>query len=149
MEQILQNLPLLFFTFGNLAAMVGWLLLVVVPRWQLTRKVYFFGGIFAGVIGLAYTLLLFSSILTSGSLPDFSSINGVRTLMADDRALVAGWLHYLCFDLFVGSWQVQEAEKHRINRFLMILPLFFTFIAGPLGLLIFLVIRKLYLKQDS
>src|SRR6267143_2127477 len=67
----------------------------------------------------------------------FGSIEQVRALFSVDAALSAGWLHYLAFDLFVGSWIVEDGLARGINRFLLIPCLALTFLFGPAGLLLF------------
>jgi hypothetical protein len=71
----------------------------------------------------------------------FSSLEGIKVLFANDTALVAGWIHYLAFDLFVGTYIVQKGVETQIPRWLFTLCLPFTFMFGPLGLLIFSVFQ--------
>jgi hypothetical protein len=79
----------------------------------------------------------------------FGSIAEVRALFANDSALTAGWLHYLAFDLFVGTWIVRRGAKERINRFLLLLCLPITFMFGPIGLLVFLIGRAVFSRQSA
>jgi len=57
------------------------------------------------------------------------------------EAVIAGWLHYLVFDLFVGAWEVRDAQKRGINHWLVVPCLFFTLILGPVGLLLYIALR--------
>ena len=56
--------------------------------------------------------------------------------------LLAGWIHYLCFDLFIGSWEVRDSEQRGISHWLVLPCLFFTFMLGPVGLLLYFTIRR-------
>jgi Domain of unknown function (DUF4281) len=71
----------------------------------------------------------------------YGSIEEIRALFASDSALVAGWFHYLAFDLFVGSWIVREGIDRNVPRLLILLCLPLTFLFGPAGLLLFLLVR--------
>lgn len=71
----------------------------------------------------------------------FGSLEGVMGLFQDKTMLTAGWVHYLAFDLFVGTWISLNARKHGINHWLLIPVLLLTFMLGPVGLLIYLLVR--------
>jgi len=71
----------------------------------------------------------------------FSSLAGVMQLFTNPWTVLAGWLHYLAFDLFVGAWEVRDAEKHGVPHLLVIPCLFFTFMLGPIGYLMYVAIR--------
>ncbi|WP_315834655.1 abscisic acid-deficient protein Aba4 family protein [Bradyrhizobium prioriisuperbiae] len=65
----------------------------------------------------------------------------IRVLFASDVLLVAGWLHYLAFDLFVGAWIVHESAQLRVAPIVIVPCLLLTSLAGPAGLLLFLMVR--------
>lgn len=130
-------------------AMLGWLGLaaaLAVP--QLRRGVFLAtGAIIPGLLGVAYSLLLaegFGAAEGGG----FGSIGEVRALFANDSALAAGWLHYLAFDLFVGAWIVGDGLKRGVPRLLILPCLPLTFLAGPAGLLLFLLLRLPFRSKD-
>lgn len=136
------------FSAGNGLALAGWLMLAVslfLPRaravlWRITGL-----GVPA-LLAVAYGLLLWRGL---GAVQDggFDSIPAVRALFANDAALTAGWLHYLAFDLFVGTW-IARAGTDALIPVLALLPcLGLTFLAGPAGLLLFLLLRAL-LRRD-
>lgn len=141
--------PALVFLIGNALAPLGWLLLLLLPTWRGTQRVVHGGGILLVLLGILYTYLLASSLIATGQVPDFGSIDGIRALMADDRALVAGWLHYLAFDLFVGSWQVLDGQRRGIGRLWLAPCLVLTFLAGPVGLLAYLALRNFVGTKES
>jgi len=130
------------FSIASMLAMLGWLALIVSlfiasarpTAWMLARWVI------PGLIGLAYMLLFWASW---GNTPGggFGSVAQVRALFANDNALAAGWLHYLAFDLFVGSWIAELGLKARIPALLLIPCLLLTFLLGPTGLVLFLILR--------
>jgi len=126
------------FSLGNLLALVGWAILILAPR-RIVPVLWLPQFLIPGLLGLAYAALILTGFTQSGG--DFSSIEGVRTLFASDAALVAGWLHYLAFDLFVGSWIARRSDEAGIARLLQAPMLLATFMFGPIGLALFLLTR--------
>ena len=72
----------------------------------------------------------------------FGSITEVQALFSSPGGLTIGWIHYLAFDLFVGIWIARDADAKNFSRFLQFPVLVLTFLAGPLGLLLWLIIRE-------
>jgi hypothetical protein len=79
----------------------------------------------------------------------FGSIVAVRALFANDSALTAGWLHYLAFDLFVGTWIARQGTLERLHPLLLLLCLPVTFMLGPVGFLLYLIIRSIFLPRHT
>jgi hypothetical protein len=71
----------------------------------------------------------------------FESLEPVARLFANRWLLLAGWVHYLAFDLFVGSWEVRDARSHNIPHWLVLPCLFLTFLFGPAGWLLYMAVR--------
>jgi hypothetical protein len=71
----------------------------------------------------------------------FGSLAEVTRLFANPAMLLAGWLHYLAFDLFLGAWEVRDAQRHGVPHLLVVPCLLLTFLLGPIGLLSYMVIR--------
>ncbi len=78
----------------------------------------------------------------------FNSIAQVRALFSVDRALVAGWIHYLAFDLFIGAWQTRDARALGIAQWAVLPCLVLTFLFGPLGLGLYLLLRTVCEKRS-
>ena len=130
---------------GNIT-MLGWLLLIVVPYWKYTRPVVQF-GLISILLSFLYAYLIFFAPGGSMDFSSFGSLEGVMELFTDPKVTLAGWVHYLAFDLWVGSWEVGDAKKHGINRWLLVPCLFFTFMLGPVGLLLYLILRSIMTKK--
>lgn len=142
--------PAMAFSLGGNLAMVGWLGLIVSlfvvrarPATQIAASL-----VIPALLAIAYGLLIRVGF---GEAPDggFGSIEQVRALFASDSALAAGWLHYLAFDLFVGSWIVADGLERRIPALLILLCLPLTFLFGPLGLLLFILLRLAYQRRQA
>ncbi|SMD09173.1 abscisic acid-deficient protein Aba4 family protein [Rhizobium sp. RU36D] len=126
------------FSAASSAAMAGWVALLLLPRWPWLMDLLRFGVI--GGLALLYAVLIFVFFfrIEDGG---FNSIAEVRALFLSDGGLVAGWVHYLAFDLFVGLWIAAEADRRGWSRILQAPLLIGTFMFGPIGLLIFYVTR--------
>ena len=133
----------LSFRISNLMAMAGWGALILFPKSPLTRKGVRTGGLSA-LFGLFYgVLFLFGD---GYSLNNFQSLAGVHHLFQISEFLLAGWIHYLAFDLFVGGWIVTDAENRLLKHRYVIPSLILTFLFGPLGFVSYLVTRKALCK---
>jgi hypothetical protein len=126
------------FSFSNLVAVIGWAVLALggPRRWA------------AGLVsGLAIPLLLAVLYLAliaarwGGASGGFGSLVEVAQLFADPWLLLAGWVHYLAFDLFIGSWEVRDAARHGISHLFVVPCLVLTFLFGPIGLLLYFALR--------
>jgi hypothetical protein len=122
-------------------AMLGWAGLVLLPRIDFVVRVLA-RAIIPAAIGVVYAYLLLTNIAAAPAEGSFGSLAGVKALFTVDALLLAGWIHYLAFDLFVGSWEVEDARARGIHHLLVIPCLLLTFMAGPAGLLVYLAIRQ-------
>jgi hypothetical protein len=136
------------FTAVNLLAMAGWVLLVALPRKPLTHAtiLYMCVALLCLVYTTCFVLYLTGSIdpgaQPGAGTPGFGSIAEVRALFMSDAGVVIGWTHYLAFDLFTGLWIARDADAKGFSRYWQIPFLAATFIAGPIGLLAWLVLRE-------
>ena len=141
--------PATAFNLGGKLALLGWLGLLVSlfvaparPATQLAARLAI-----PALLALAYGLLIWTGFAEAPG-GGFGSIAEVRALFASDSALTAGWLHYLAFDLFVGSWIVADGLKRRIPALLILPCLPLTFLFGPLGLLLYLLLRLAFRRRQ-
>ncbi len=105
------------------------------------------GAIVTGLAAL-YTWLVVSAFAKEpGGFESFTTLEGVMQLFTGKQATLAGWIHYLAFDMMTGLFIVNSAKKHGINRLLVLPCLFFAFMLGPIGLLLFFVLRTVKTKQ--
>jgi len=129
------------FQVANLIAMISWLLLLIIPRSNVTKWVVR-SGLVILVFAAIYTVIVLATF-RPGNPGGFTSLEKVRVLFQQPYALLAGWIHYLAFDLFVGTWIRSDAEKSGVNKYLLIPILLLTFMLGPLGLLLYFIARWL------
>jgi hypothetical protein len=131
--------PETLFSFANTLALAGWVALLLFPR-RHSVNWWLCGVALPLTFALAYAALLaFAMPSAEGG---FSTLAGVAALFASPWVLLAGWLHYLAFDLFIGAWMARRATAEGLPRWILWVALPPTFLLGPLGLLVFLGLRR-------
>jgi hypothetical protein len=134
--------PHLAFSVAGMIAMAGWLGLLLSLFVRRARPIAWTAASLAipALLAIAYVILIWNGMhaATGGG---FGSIEEVRALFANDSALAAGWLHYLAFDLFVGAWIARDGSESAVPALLLIPCLALTFLFGPAGLLLYLILR--------
>jgi len=133
--------PATVFLIANNGILIFWLLLIAAPNWRGTRIAAHSIAVPA-ILGLTYLWLILS--FWSGPVPQgagYGSLTGVMTFLASPVAATAGWIHYLCFDLFVGAWLARDARRRGVPHWLVVPCLLVTLLAGPVGLIGYLGLR--------
>lgn len=125
------------FTLANLSVVPAWLLLAILPKWKWTRIIAAYA--LPAALGLVYFLIMLQEFDLDGG--GFGSLQEVSRLFQNPWMLLAGWIHYLAFDLFVGAWEVRDASRLNIPHAYVIPCLLLTFLAGPVGLLLYFIVR--------
>ncbi len=118
------------YTIINVLVLPPWLLLIVAPRWKWTLPVT--SVVFPCLLGLTYATLLAFNLHSMAD--GFARLDNLARLFQNPYLLLMGWVHYLAFDLFVGSWQVRDARRLDIPHVLLIPCLLLTLLLGPIGL---------------
>jgi hypothetical protein len=126
------------FSVCSTLALVGWLFLIFAGRMRWAARI-----VTGAVIPLAFAILYGYLIAAhwGESQGGFGSLDAVAALFSNRWLLLAGWIHYLAFDLFIGSWEVRDAQALGISHLIVIPCLFLTFMFGPVGLLLYFMIR--------
>lgn len=135
------------FSIASSTATMGWLSLaagVLFRRRALSTWVP--GIVVATTLALIYAALL--AAYWHDARGNFSSLNGIGTLFQSPGLLLAGWIHYLAFDLVVGVMIVRQASDERLPRLLIIALLPVTFLFGPVGFALFQGLRPLARIMD-
>lgn len=127
------------FSLANYLVMPMWLLLIILPKWKVTRFLIDY-KVIPLLLSLVYAIYIFQAIQIGGMM-DFGSLKSVMALFTEENAVLAGWVHYLAFDLLVGMWMVNQNRSLGIHQLLMAPCLFGSFMFGPLGFLLFMILR--------
>jgi len=137
--------PEIIFYICNLGVLPAWILLIFAPKWKWTGKI-----IHTIWIPLILALFYGWAFISSPKIPEgasFNSLEGVMILFTNPYVALAGWIHYLVFDLFVGAWEVRDSVRLGINHFIVIPCLILTFMLGPIGLFLYLVLRLIIKRR--
>jgi hypothetical protein len=138
------------FSIANLIAMLCWVALAI-SLFASGMRVWIqrvTGLIVPGLFAIVYLVCIWKGFAaTPGG--GFGSLGEVRALFADDAALDAGWLHYLAFDLFVGTWIVRQGTLEGIHPLWLLACLPVTFMLGPIGFLLFLIERAVFSRRRA
>jgi len=131
--------PAALFRVVNVLPLPIWLVWMAVPSSQVSRTLA--RSVWPWVV-LASAYVAFIAIAI-GSAAGFdprayASLEGVMRLFDSRWATLAGWTHYLCFDLFVARWIMNDAPD---AGYWLTPILFLTLMFGPVGLLCYLAVR--------
>ena len=119
------------FNVANLIALLAWILLIVFPRWRMTRRLVH-SGLVSLVLSIFYWAALIVLVVTgTPSGAGFDSLSSVAKLFSSEWGLLAGWVHYLAFDLLVAV-EVDSKLLHR-NFLIRSTCLILIFMLGPVG----------------
>lgn len=136
--------PEQLFQLANGLALLNWLLLIILPKWKWTGRITV--TIVVVILSALYVYLVFGA-LRFDDFSSFGTLEGVTQLFTEGKAVLAGWLHYLAFDLMTGWFIVTNSIKHGVKHWAIIPCLLLTFMLGPTGLLLYLIIRTINRKQ--
>jgi len=144
-------------TFSNLfkvssySAFLGWGILIIIPGWQFGQTLVL--GIVVMLLCIVYCYLVFmgkkhddQSVKYRGN---FKTLKGVINLFKSPRVVLAGWIHYLAFDLMVGIYILNDASQYGISHWLIIPCLLLTLMFGPAGLLLYFSIRLFFIGDHE
>ena len=138
----------LTFRLLNFGILPPWMLMIFVPEWKGTkwmvdRKLPVY------ILAVAYLILLLEHLMTApeGSGVDFMSLTSIQNAFMQDKVMLVGWIHYLAFDLFVGMWELKDAQKNQLPHYWLVPCLFFTMMYGPVGLILYWVFRQCFASK--
>ncbi len=131
--------PDALFQIVNPMVLPGWALLLFAPRWRWTQPI---AAVLLPLVLACVYLVTLAIALSGGGEGNFNSLAGVAALFRNPMALLAGWIHYLAFDLFIGSWEVRDAGRRGLSHWLVAPCLVLTFLFGPVGLLLYFGLRR-------
>ncbi len=126
------------FSVCSTLAMTGWVVLIFLSFWA-NRERYVFGVIVL-MLSIVYAVLLLPNF-NGETFKSFGTLDGVSRLFMNKQMLLAGWVHYLAFDLLAGIYILRNAAANNINHWITTPAMIATFIAGPVGVLLYSVIR--------
>ena len=135
--------PEQLFSLLNLLAVLSWAMLAALGRRRWVHATVA-GAVVPVLFAAAYAVLIATNWW--GSTGGFSTLAGVAQLFSNPWLLLAGWVHYLCFDLLVGCWEVRDAQRQGVPHVAVVPCLALTFMFGPAGWLAYRGLRAVYRK---
>jgi hypothetical protein len=129
------------FSIANLLAALCWILLALLPKRRWVTDVVA-GTAVPALFAAGYIAIVI--VVFPKADGDFSSLAGVARLFSNPWLLLAGWLHYLAFDLLTGSWEARDSVARGVPRWLLAPCLFLTLMFGPMGWLLYVIVRTQY-----
>ena len=136
--------PDLFFRYANPLALSGWIVLALAPLSPVWAQ-RISGLAIPAILSVGYTALMLA--FWSGAEGGFGSLADVMALFRSPQIVLAGWVHYLAFDMLIGAWVVRTARREGIAHLLVLPCLALTFLFGPTGFITFLALRAVYARR--
>lgn len=131
--------PTTVFSLAGMITIPMWILMIFLPKWKLTKFLMDY-KVVPLLLSMIYAIYIIKAIQIGGMM-DFGSLSSVMKLFTEEHAVLAGWVHYLAFDLIVGMWMLDQNKKLEIHQLIMAPCLLATFMFGPLGFLVFMIIK--------
>ena len=134
----------------NIGVIPFWFILIFFPNSKVCGV--FVGSIFPiFILGLIYLYLLYFFFISGYDfLTNFNlylGIDSLRDLFNETGFLIIFWTHFLAINLFCGSWIVNDSKKILMSKFLVSTSLIITYLAGPLGIFVYWLIRIFFAKK--
>ena len=138
------ELTYILFSVANSLILILWIPLLVAPKWHFTQRM-----IQAPYVPFLLSFFYLFFLVNDGGLAeaDFSSLEGILALYrnATPEAAAAGWMHYLAFDYWIGCWMLRDAQQKAVPHFLILVPLLCTFMLGPVGIMLYVILSQIRL----
>ena len=147
-----------YLTFENIYLWINfgilpfWLMLIILPNSKFTQ--FFVNSIILPLIlTTIYVYIIYQAILLDEPISEiikiYFSLDNLYTVFATESFLLVFWLHFLTLNLFLGSWISRDGVKYNMSRGLVSVPLILVYFTGPLGLVLYWIIRVFYAKRLS
>ena len=134
----------------NIGILPFWLILLFFPQSKIST--FFVTSIFPFIIFAAVYCYLIYYVFNAGYnfLENFTlylGIDKLSKLFSDKYFLILFWLHFLTINLFCGCWIVKDSQRLLMSKIAVFFPLIITYFIGPLGIIVYWLIRIFYAKK--
>ena len=138
------------YLWTNFGVLPFWLMLIIIPNSKFTQ--FFVNSIILPqILTTIYVYIIYQAILLDEPISEiikiYLSLDNLYTIFATESFLLVFWLHFLTLNLFLGSWISRDAVKYNMPRGLVSVPLILVYFTGPLGLVLYWIIRIFYAKR--
>jgi hypothetical protein len=129
------------FQISNILVLPFWLVMIALPHWRWTQRIIASPWI-AAPTALIYAILVLPSAATLLPALAQPTLAGIAALLGTPEAAAIAWAHFLTFDLLTGRWAYLDSRARKISAWVMAPILLLTFLLGPLGFLLYLLVRS-------
>ena len=140
----------IIYLWANFGVLPFWLMLIFIPNSKITQ-IFINSVILPLILAVAYVYSIYQTILLDEPIFDviklYLSLDNLYALFATESFLLIFWLHFLALNLFLASWISRDGVKHTMPRGLVSIPLILVYFAGPIGLVLYWIIRVFYAKR--
>ena len=138
------------YLWTNFGLIPFWLMLIIIPNSRFTQ--FFINSIILPLIlSFTYIFVIYQAVLLDESIFDvfklYLSLDNLYTIFATESFLLFFWLHFLALNIFLGSWVSRDGVKYNISRGIVFFPLILIYFTGPVGLVLYWIIRVFYAKK--
>ena len=133
--------PTEVFSISGMITAPMWALMIFLPKRKVTQVLIKF-KVIPLILSLIYGFYIIQAVQIGGMM-DFGSLSSVMALSTEENAALAGWIHYLAFDLLIGMWIINQNRTLQIHQIIIAPCLLATFMFGPIGFLLFMIIKTL------
>ncbi len=145
------TIEILYF-WVNLGVLPFWFILIFLPQSNICR--IFTTSIFPILLlSGAYIFMLYVMFQNNydflSNFELYLGINRLTDLFSNNSFLIIFWIHFVSINLFVGGWIVKDSLKFNMNKVLLFFPLIITYLIGPLGIVVYWIIKIFYAKRIS
>ena len=150
-EQIYNYYTLeMLYMWVNIGVLPFWFLIIFFPQSNLCK--FFATSIFPiFLLSSTYLFILYKAYLGSFNFTEnfnlYLGLNFTSDLFTENYFLLMFWTHFVSINLFIGGWILRDSQKFSINKIILAFPLITTYLIGPIGILIYWVIRIFYAKR--
>jgi hypothetical protein len=129
----------LAYLIANASVIPPWLAMMLAPRARITQALIA-TPVVPALLAVVYAALVAASLVGGGE-GGMGSLADLRVGFERDLVLLLAWVHYLSFDLFVGMWELRDAQRRGLSHWGVVPCLIFTLMLGPTGLLLYVAFR--------
>ena len=138
------------YLWTNFGVLPFWFMLIIIPNSRITQ-LFVNSIVLPLILATAYVYVIYQAILLDEPVFDilklYLSLDNLYTVFATESFLLIFWIHFLALNLFLGSWVSRDGIKYNMSRSVIAIPLIFIYFTGPLGLVLYWLLRVFYAKR--
>tara|TARA_Y100000591_G_C21451705_1_gene506467 strand:+ start:81 stop:554 length:474 start_codon:yes stop_codon:yes gene_type:complete len=140
----------MLYLWVNIGVLPFWFLIIFFPQSNLCK---FLATSILPILLLSgtYLFIIYKAYLGSFDFSEnfnlYLGLGFISELFSKEYYILMFWTHFVSINLFVGGWILKDSSKFSVNKFLLAFPLIITYLIGPVGILLYWVIRIFYAKS--